>query len=284
VLVAAVAAGTVGVGFLASSPGPQVFGLPLIAACALVSLGINLLGFVPASLAKTERFYDLTGTITYLAILGVALGATWGSAGPRSWLVALMVTVWGLRLGLFLVRRIARDGRDARFDDIKISPPRFAGAWTLQALWVFLTSLAATTLIAADDGGSRILWTDVLGLSLWLGGFAIEVVSDSQKSAFRRDPAAAGRFIETGLWAWSRHPNYFGEIVLWLGIFVIGAGVFEGGQWIALLSPVFVFLLLTRGSGVPMLEQRADARWGDDPAYQAYKARTPVLLLRPPRR
>ena len=109
-------------------------------------------------------------------------------------------------------------------------------------------------------------------------------MADLQKSRFRADPANRGRFISTGVWAWSRHPNYFGEIVIWVGVFVIAAPVLRGWQWVGILSPVFVTLLLTRVSGIPLLEKRADRQWGGRPEYEAYKARTSVLVPRPPRR
>jgi steroid 5-alpha reductase family enzyme len=107
-------------------------------------------------------------------------------------------------------------------------------------------------------------------------------VSDAQKNRFRADPANRGKFIQTGLWAWSRHPNYFGEIVLWIGVAIIALPVLRGWQYLTLISPVFVTLLLTRVSGVPMLERRADEKWGGQEDYEAYKARTPVLIPRPP--
>ena len=122
-----------------------------------------------------------------------------------------------------------------------------------------------------------------VGMAIWATGFAIEVVSDRQKRAFRNNPANAGRFITTGLWSWSRHPNYFGEIILWLGIALIALQSLSEWQYVTLISPLFVFLLITRVSGIPPLESRAEERWGDDPDYQAYKARTPVLFPRPPR-
>ena len=111
-----------------------------------------------------------------------------------------------------------------------------------------------------------------------------EVVADTQKSAFKADPANAGRFITTGLWSWSRHPNYFGEITLWTGMAVLALPVLSGWNWVALISPVFVFVLLTRISGIPMLEHRARKRWGDDPAFQAYTANTSVLVPLPPKK
>jgi steroid 5-alpha reductase family enzyme len=111
-------------------------------------------------------------------------------------------------------------------------------------------------------------------------GFALEAVADQQKRRFRERPENAGRFIATGLWAWSRHPNYFGEILLWTGVALVALPALDGWQLATLLSPVFVTLLLTRVSGVPLLEERADARWGDDPEYLAYKKRTPLLVPR----
>jgi steroid 5-alpha reductase family enzyme len=123
---------------------------------------------------------------------------------------------------------------------------------------------------------------DAVGCALWLFGFGIEVMADAQKSAFRNNPDNRGRFISTGLWAWSRHPNYFGEIVLWTGLFLVSVSQLQGLEWLVGLSPVFVAGLLIAGSGIPLLEAAADTRWGSDPDYQRYKATTPVLVLRPP--
>ena len=182
---------------------------------------------------------------------------------------------------LFL--RIHKAGKDSRFDVIKTRPTRFFLAWTLQGLWVLLT---AATALAIITGGQRepLGVIGYVGIAIWASGMLIEIVSDRQKSAFRSDPANSGRFITTGLWAWSRHPNYFGEILLWTGMAVIAVPILQGWQWATLISPVFVFFLLTKVSGVPMLEDAADERWGGQDDYEAYKRNTPVLLLRPPRR
>jgi steroid 5-alpha reductase family enzyme len=193
-----------------------------------------------------------------------------------------MVSVWAIRLGSFLYRRVRRDGRDGRFDTIKTNPLRFFMTWTLQGLWVLLTLAAALAAITATERRS-IGWIAVVGSAVWVAGFSIESVADRQKAAFRRDPANAGRFISSGLWSYSRHPNYFGEIVLWTGITIIALPVLSGWLWIALISPVFVALLLTRVSGIPMLEARAEVRWGEDDEYRHYRNRTSLLILRPPR-
>ncbi|MBC8187024.1 MAG: DUF1295 domain-containing protein, partial [Proteobacteria bacterium] len=122
-----------------------------------------------------------------------------------------------------------------------------------------------------------------LGGFLWVAGFAIEVAADQQKRRFRADPSNRERFIRSGLWAWSRHPNYFGEIILWIGIALIALPVLSGWQLATLISPVFVYVLLTRISGIPLLETRAKKKWGKDPDFAAYMRSTPVLFPRPPR-
>lgn len=270
-----------GVAWAGSQHGVRVAGVPLFALCAVLAFAINWAAFVPAYRRQTERFFDLTGSLTYLALVGTAL-ALRESPGSRALLLGALVAVWAARLGSFLFARILREGRDTRFDALKASASRFFVTWTLQGLWVLLTvscALAAITAVHAVPLGA-LAW---LGALVWVAGFAIEAVADEQKRRFRADPANEGRFIQTGLWAWSRHPNYFGEITLWTGVALVAWPALTGWQHVTLVSPVFVALLLTRVSGVPMLEARAEKRWGGDPAYRAYRERTPVLVPRPPR-
>ncbi len=269
-----------GVAWAGSQGGVSVAGMPLFALAGVVAFVIQWVVFVPSYRAQTEHWYDLTGSVTYLTVvIGTLLLA--GRFDARSMLLGLLATIWAVRLGSFLFLRVRKAGADTRFDDIKPSFIRFLMAWTVQGLWVFLTlgaALAAMTAASAPPLG-LIGW---IGLLVWVLGFGIEAVADAQKQAFRKNPANKGRFIQSGLWAWSRHPNYFGEITLWVGIALIALPALSGWQHVTLISPVFVYLLLTRVSGIPMLESRADERWGDDPGYQAYKARTPVLFPRPP--
>lgn len=255
--------------------------MPLFALCGALAFVVNWLAFAPAYLRQTEHFYDLTGSLTYLTLIAVGLALA-GAPDPRALLLGVLVAIWALRLGSFLFLRIRREGSDTRFDAIKPSFARFLMAWTLQGLWVFVTlscALAAITSAAPQPLDAAA----VLGAGLWLFGFAVEALADRQKRVFRADPAQRGRFIATGLWAWSRHPNYFGEITLWTGIAVLAFPVLTGWQHATLVSPLFVYVLLTRISGVPLLEARADQRWGGQPDYEAYKARTPLLFPRPPR-
>lgn len=263
-----------------SDGGTLVGTLPLFAVCGALAFAINWLVFVPSALAQTEHFYDLTGGITYITVTIVAVYF----AEPldlRATLVAAMVMVWSVRLASFLFLRIARAGKDSRFDVIKTKPIRFLLAWTLQGLWVLLTAAAA---LAVITGGVRepLGIIGIVGITIWAIGMLIEIISDRQKSNFRANPDNAGKFIHTGLWAWSRHPNYFGEILLWTGMAIVAVPVLQGWQWATLISPIFVTFLLTRVSGVPMLEEAADERWGGQDDYERYKRTTPVLILRPP--
>ena len=254
--------------------------MAVFAIAAVLAYVINWAVFVPSYLARTETYFDLTGSATYVSLILVTSLAS-GDLDTRAVVVAGAVLVWAVRLGSFLFTRVRRDGGDGRFDRIKTDVLRFLMTWTLQALWVLLTLAAALAVITSDDR-HEVDGFLVVGMALWLAGFAIEVVADRQKSAFRADPANTGRFITSGLWAWSRHPNYFGEITLWVGIAVAALPVLSGWRWLMLISPVFVVVLLTRISGIPMLEHRAEKRWGDDPEFRAYTDTTPVLVPRPP--
>jgi steroid 5-alpha reductase family enzyme len=271
-----------GVAVAGSQGGNTVGGFPVFALCVVLAFAVQWVAFVPAYIMQSERFFDLTGSLTYIVVTVVAVVLSAG-ADDRSALLLVMVVVWAVRLGSYLFLRIRRAGADARFDDIKPSFLRFLTTWTLQGLWVSLTLAAALAAITttAREGIGVVTW---VGAAIWLLGIGLEATADVQKSRFRSDPANKGRFIHTGLWSWSRHPNYFGEIVLWVGVAVVAAPVLHGWQWVTLISPVFVFLLLTRVSGVPLLEKRADAKWGGQADYEAYKARTPVLVPRPPKR
>ena len=258
-------------------------GLPVLWWCFALAFLVQWVAFIPAYLKQTEHFFDLTGSLTYLAVMAGSLGlsALERPPGPAQWLVSAAVTVWAVRLGSFLFRRVQADGGDGRFDDLKISVPKFLIVWTLQGAWVSMTALAMMIVNTGPVALQR-PWMLAVGAAMWVAGFAIEVVADRQKRVFRHDPVHAGRFIRSGLWAWSQHPNYFGEIMLWAGVFIMSGSVVDGWGWRGAISPVFVAFLLMKVSGVPLLEARAEARWGDDPEYQRYKATVPVLIPRPP--
>jgi steroid 5-alpha reductase family enzyme len=195
-----------------------------------------------------------------------------------------MVVAWNLRLGFFLFMRILRAGHDKRLDQIKRNPARFLVAWTLQALWVWMDSLpvVAVNALGSDVPLGAFGWA---ALTAWALGLLIQVRADQEKWRFRADPANRNRFISTGLWRFSRHPNYFGQMVgtISLALFCLPA-LPAGLPQLVVLAPAFETLLLLFVSGVPPLERAAKARWGEDADYKAYVASTSVLVPWPPRR
>lgn len=242
---------------------------------------IQWVAYIPAYLFQTEKFYDLTGSLTYLTVIWfVYLSSNQvGEVNFQNLIVTVLISIWAIRLGSFLFSRIHKDGEDKRFRTIKPSATQFFMTWTLQGLWVSLCSMCALTAISTENG--LIINTFFyIGLALFAFGFLIEIIADKQKSRFRQIPENKDRFITSGLWARSRHPNYFGEIVLWTGIAAMSFSSLEGLQYLTLISPIFTYLLLVYVSGVRMLEARGDVKWGNDENYKKYKKNTPVLLLK----
>jgi steroid 5-alpha reductase family enzyme len=247
-------------------------------AMALGIFAVQWVGLIHARLFETEHYFDLVGSLTYITVIGFAVQQA-AEIGLRQQIIAGVVVVWAARLGPFLFRRIQKAGEDRRFRKIKLSTPRFLLTWTLQGTWVFLTAGAALAAIMTPNTAS-LGTVFYLGAAMWVLGFAIEVIADNQKSAFKADPANENKFITTGIWARAQHPNYFGEILLWAGVAVMALPSLTGSAMIFLISPVFVAVLLTRISGVPLLRKTAGARWEDDPEYQAYLKNTPLIIPR----
>lgn len=263
-----------------SDGGLRVGSIPLFLLCGMLGFVLHWLMFVPAYAFQTEHYFDLTGSLSFI---GTILLANWLIAdssimdNTRSALLSFMVLAWAIRLGSFLFSRVRRDGEDRRFRDIKPLFMRFLLTWTLGGLWVLITVAAA---LAAITSG-RTLPLDIsayIGAALWFLGFLFETIADRQKTTFRANPDNKGQFIRSGLWSVSRHPNYFGEMTLWIGVAIVAAPVLQGWQVLTLVSPVFVVLLICRVSGIPLLEARAEKKWGNDPSYQEYVHNTPVLI------
>ena len=265
---------------LASAQGSLISGeYPVLFICLFIAFIIQWIVFIPSFYFSTERFYDLTGSITYMIVIVTALYHKSEFIGSRSdirsLLIAGFVIIWALRLGSFLFLRVLKDKEDRRFSEWKKNFHQFLRVWTLQGLWVFLTSVAAVTAITSR----KIIEPDLflyIGSFLWVFGFLFESIADYQKRKFRSENK--NKFIQSGLWSVSRHPNYFGEIVLWLGIAFIAFPTLSSTQYVSLISPVFVYLLLTRVSGIHILEKYADDTWGKKKDYKVYKEKTPVLF------
>jgi len=257
-------------------------GIELVFNAVFLAFAIQWIAFIPAYIFQTEKFYDLTGSLTYLLVIWYSLTLSsdqFTNLNGANIVIVLLISLWAIRLGSFLFMRIHHDGEDKRFRSIKPSASQFFMTWTLQGLWVSLCSMCALTAISSNTGIVMNAFF-YIGLVLFILGFAIEVMADMEKSAFKANQENKDKFITTGLWARSRHPNYFGEIVLWTGIAVMSFSSLEGLQYLTLISPIFTYLLLVYVSGVRMLEARADLKWGDNPAYQEYKKKTPVLFIK----
>ena len=256
-------------------------GIDLVLRVVILAFIIQWIAFLPAYIFQTEKFYDLTGSITYLSVIWYSLTSSsnyFANLNVANIIIVLLITLWAVRLGSFLFMRIHKDGEDKRFRTIKPSATQFFMTWTLQGLWVSLCSMCALTAISSDSG-IVINASFYLGLGLFIFGFVTEVIADKQKTAFRSIPENRDKFITTGLWAKSRHPNFFGEIVIWTGIAVMSFSSLTGLQYLTLISPVFTYLLLVYVSGVRMLEAQAYTKWGDNEEYIKYKTETPVLMI-----
>ncbi len=234
--------------------------IDIVLRAVVLAFVIQWIAFLPAYIFQTEKFYDLTGSLTYLTVVWYALTFSsnhFSDLSISNITIVLLITFWALRLGSFLFMRIHKDGEDKRFRSIKPSATQFFMTWTLQGLWVSLCSMCALTAISSESG-VVVNALFYIGLALFIYGFSVEIIADKQKSKFRSIPENRDSFITTGLWAKSRHPNYFGEIVLWTGIACISFSSLKGMQYLTLISPIFTYLLLVYVSGVRMLEARAD--------------------------
>jgi len=235
--------------------------------------------FLPSFIFQTEKFYDLTGSLTFISVTSIAYFSL-DNPSTIDTILYLYVIVWAGRLGIFLFRRIIKDGKDERFDKAKKKFFWFLQYWMGQAAWVVFTA-GASILAILSPVEAELEVIAFIGIFLWWSGFLIEVISDYQKRKFRETSDPKTEFISTGLWARSRHPNYFGEITLWVGMAVISLSSLSGVEYVtAIVSPVFVYFLLVKLEGVPMLERIADERYGELSDYQEYKANTPVLMMK----
>tara|TARA_B100002051_G_scaffold10779_1_gene9108 strand:- start:70 stop:657 length:588 start_codon:yes stop_codon:yes gene_type:complete len=190
-------------------------------------------------------------------------------------ILLIFIGLWTLRLGLFLFYRVIKDGKDKRFDELKTNFLKFMTVWTMSGAWVFITASPAIAALCSNKINDNLIFI-IVGSFLWISGFIIEVISDRQKRKFKKKNNDG--YITSGLWAYSRHPNYVGEIMLWTGITIISFPTLAGLQLITLVSPLFVYLLLTKVSGLNILEENADKKWGNEKAYNEYKKNTPILF------
>ncbi|XP_075660828.1 uncharacterized protein LOC142630689 isoform X1 [Castanea sativa] len=247
---------------------------------AIVTVGYQLLFFIVTALLKFDKVTDFAGSTNFviIAILTLVLKGSWHF---RQIVLTLLVVIWGLRLGLFLLMRILQWGEDRRFDEMRASLGKLAVFWIFQAVWVWTVSLPVTVVNSSNRNPS-LQAEDIIGWIIWSVGFLVEATADQQKLTFKNSPENRGKWCNVGLWQYSRHPNYFGEIFLWWGIFVASTPVLEGAEWLVILGPIFLTLLLLFISGIPLLEESADKKFGNVTGYRLYKRKTSPLILLPP--
>tara|TARA_B100000575_G_scaffold195499_1_gene158059 strand:- start:300 stop:1154 length:855 start_codon:yes stop_codon:yes gene_type:complete len=262
--------------YLASENTIVFLGYPLMYQIFILTFLVQFIVFLPSYSYQTEHYYDLTGGVTFISVILFSLYAKYITLGLdlRSTIIGLMIVIWALRLSSFLFLRVKKVGEDVRFKEIKKSFSRFLLAFTLQGFWVFMCTFPALIVLTSSNFEVDIFL--ILGSSLWLFGFLYEVIADKQKSNFNINNK--GKFISSGLWSLSRHPNYFGEITLWTGITIISITVLSGFQYLALLTPLFIFRLLNNISGVNLLEDIGNKRWGSEKDYQTYIKKTPKFF------
>ena len=255
----------------------------VLTVAALVDVTIQLVGWGVSTAFKTEKLYDGIGSATFL-LLAVGSLIFGGTFTPRQVGVTACVALWALRLGGLLVYRVVKTGGDSRFEAALKAPLLYLVYWLMQALWIF-TTLSSTLWLNGCGPASTIpiFWgSDVVGAALFAGGFVIEATADAQKLVWKLDPVNKGRWIDAGLWSLARSPQYFGEMTLWWGLWLLAAPSFgRTGAWATVAGPLFVMLLLLKVSGIPLQVAQAQARWGDDAAYKAYVARTRLLVPLP---
>ena len=230
------------VAFAGSQGSAAISTIPLFAICASVGFILHWTVFIPSYLLQTEHYFDLTGALSYISTITLA-AYLHPLLDLRGLIICVLISIWAVRLGSFLFMRIKRAGQDRRFIESKTRFWQFLYIWTMGGAWVFITMAAGLAAITSMTQRPLGIFA-IAGVFLWLVGFSIEVVADRQKTKFRQLPENADHFITSGLWAYSRHPNYFGEILLWLGITVIALPTLVGWQYVTLISPIFVALLL----------------------------------------
>ncbi len=242
----------------------------------ILSFIFHWLLFIPAFIYKTEKFYDLTGSLSYITIIFYVLVSSYnGVINFGNIILSLLIIIWTLRLGTFLFLRIKKAGEDKRFREIKKSFSWFFMAFTFSGMWVSICALCALTGIS---NGIELTGVTYIGILLFVIGLTLEIIADTQKTNFRKIKDNEDKFITTGLWKYSRHPNYLGEIILWIGVAIISYSSLEINQLYTLISPIFTYLLLVYVSGINLLEKSGEKKWGNLKEYRKYKKETPRLF------
>jgi len=244
----------------------------------LISMAIQAFFFTFAATLKTDKVTDLSYGLTFVLISVYWLMRHADTISAYKIALSVMITIWGIRIAGYLVIRILKTGRDRRFDEMRDKPLKFARFWLLQGVSVWAIMLPAVFLLSRQYELEFGVWA-FAGMIVWFSGLVIETIADMQLYSFRFNKDNKGKWIDEGLWHYSRHPNYFGEMLVWWGLFIYGLGFYAGVSWLAIIGPLFITILLRFVSGVPLLEKANDKRWGKDKDYIKYKKSTNIIVL-----
>lgn len=252
----------------------------LLALTAIVTIVFQLIFFLITYVLKFDKVTDFAGATNFMLIVILTLTVS-GSYTTRQIVLTTLILVWAIRLGSFLLYRIFLWGEDRRFDGQRNDVIRLAVFWSLQATWCWSVCLPST-IINSKSVTKGLTSLDYIGWILFSCGLILESVADIQKLAYKQTENSRDRWTDVGVWKWSRHPNFFGEMVVWWGIYVSALNDLKGVEHMAIIGPIFITLLLLFVSGMPILEKSADERYGHRDEYKEYKKKTSALIPVPP--
>ena len=267
---------TISISFLISIDNNEL--MFFLKAIALI-FGLQITGFIPSFYLKSEKYFDLFGGLTFLSsifLISFLRFEKTNHLSVREIILAISVLLWTIRLSFFLFQRVKRVGKDVRFDNLKFSFSKFLLAWMTQGLWVFVCLFPILIVFSSSANNENLYLT--FGGIIYLVGLVVEVIADYQKTIHNKINNKKRKFITSGLWSRSRHPNYFGEFLIWTGITIICIPVFSGLKYLALITPIFIYFLLNYISGINLLEERGKGKWGNNPDYIKYLKNTPKFF------
>ncbi len=241
----------------------------------IVVVIVNVLGLIWAYTRQSDKLTDLIYGLCFVVMALLSLQHGQDFSFPKILLTG-MITLWGLRLAGYLFLRISKTKTDARFDERRKDLGKLSFFWFLQTVSILIISLPVVIFLSKSE--VDLGWVSYVGVLIWLDGFLIEMIADQQKFSFKNKPENKGKFMQSGLWQFSRHINYFGEILCWIGVFVFVAPFLQGWEWVATISPLWIIFLLTKVSGIPLLVKSAEEKYGQQKAFQEYKANVPLLI------
>lgn len=247
-----------------------------------ISLIIQAFFFTFAASLKTDKVTDLSYGLSFIALAFYTL-LTSSVFSPLQILVVSLILLWGIRIATYLFVRILKIGRDKRFDGIRENFLKFAQFWTLQGFAVWIIMLPGLILLSSPID-LPITPLSIIGATIAITGLAIETVADWQKFTFKNKPQNKGKFIQSGIWKYSRYPNYFGEMTFWWGIFMVTLPALSGASYLAIIGPGFITYLLIFGTGIPPLEKKQLQKYGKLESFKKYRKNTSLLIPLPPQK